>query len=252
MKTFFAFWLGGWFTWGAIAGAAIAVGGSLLTKPKAPGAAQYTPIDVQAEQKKAIQGNLDNQSSIEQLLGRGNAFNQQQAISLQEQAMPGYTQLAGALTNRATTLAEHPYDVPQEVQDNLTRLAAERGISAGTRGQFNDFSLLRDLGVNQLQYGQQALGQAQQISGVLAAIAPKVNPMSPLSFYLTPQQAISSQTNNNTQQQAIAQGGLNTNAAATNAGNADLWGSLSKIAGLYLGGSGGGSGAAAGAGSGLF
>lgn len=149
--------------------------------------------------------------------------------------MPGYTKLSESLTNRATQLADHPYDVPKEVQDNLSRIAAERGISAGTRGQFNDFSLLRDLGVNQLQYGQSAINQAQSLSGTLAAIAPKVNPMSPLSFYVTPGQQAEVTGGNNSNAQATAQGQANANQASKNAQNADLWGSLTQIAGLYAG-----------------
>lgn len=144
--------------------------------------------------------------------------------------MPGYTDLAKSLTSRAKTLADHPYDVPQEVQDNLSRIAAEKGISAGTRGQFNDFSLLRDLGVNQLQYGQTSINQAQSLTQVLSNIAPKVNPMSPLSFYITPAQQAAITGGNNTARQAVTQGQFNADTAAQNAGNADLWGSLAGYA----------------------
>jgi hypothetical protein len=239
MKPFFAFWVGGWFTWGYIGAAAITTVGGYLSRPKAAAAANITPTNLQDEQTKSIQGNLASQSGIEALLGRANSFQQDQATSLQEKAMPGYTDLAKSLTNRAQTLADHPYDVPPEVTKNLERLAAERGISAGTRGQFSDFSLLRDFGVNELQYGQSNLSQAQGITGLLATIAPKVNPMSPLSFYTTPgQQAQVTQTNNG-EAQAIAQGRNNATTAAGNAGSADLWGSLAKLAGLYATTSGG-------------
>jgi hypothetical protein len=224
-------------TWGAIAGAAISVvGGAVNANQAKKGAgkvAQYANPDITDVQKQALDANLSNSGSIENLISQGNKFAGQQATSLQEQVMPGYTNLTKTLTSRAQTLAAHPYDVPQEVQDNLSRIAAEKGISAGTRGQFNDFSLLRDLGVNELQYGQQQISQAQSLTGVLAAIAPKVNPMSPLSFYVTPSQSLSNTTNNAAQNQAIAQGGINAQNAASAAGNADLWGSLGKIAGLY-------------------
>lgn len=224
-------------TWGAIAGAAISVVGGAVSsnqaKKHAGTVAQYDNPNITDVQKQALDANLSNQGSIENLIARGNKFAGGQAASLQEQVMPGYTDLAKTLTSRASTLAAHPYDVPQEVQDNLSRIAAEKGISAGTRGQFNDFSLLRDLGVNELQYGQTAINQAQSLTGTLAAIAPKVNPMSPLSFYVTPAQSLSNTTNNAAQNQAIAQGGINAQNAASAAGNADIWGSLGKIAGLY-------------------
>lgn len=233
-------------SWGAIAAAAIGVVGGAVNankaKQNAGKVAQYDAPSIAGTQTEAINANAGNETSIENLISRGNAFNASQAVSLQNQTMPGYSNLAKSLSSRAQTLADHPYDVPQEVQDNISRIAAEKGISAGTRGQFNDFSLLRDFGVNELQYGAQNISSAQQLTATLAAIAPKVNPMSPLSFYVTPTTALANMTNNSTQAQAIAQGGINAQNAATNSGNADLFGSLSKIAGLYASSKGGGGG----------
>lgn len=230
-----AFWLGGWFTFWALGiGAATTVGTSLLSKKKSAGGVAYNPVDLTSEQTKSVQGNLGNEGGIEALLSRANAFNQSQATSLQEKAMPGYTELAKSLTGQAQKLADNPYSVPADVQANLSRIAAEKGISAGTRGQFNDFSLLRDLGVNELQYGQAALSTSEGIARTLASIAPKVNPMSPLSFYTTPAQAVGTATTNNTYQQEIAQGAANANTAAQNANSADLWGSLLKLSGSFI------------------
>jgi hypothetical protein len=215
-------------SWVAVGAAAVTVVGGAVTannKPKAPQVAGYTPVDLQQQQKDALEGNLASQSSIEKLLAQSNTFQQGQAVSLANQAMPGYSDLAKTLTSRAQGLAEHPYDVPKEVQDNLARIAAERGISAGTRGQFNDFSLLRDFGVNSLQYGASNLSQASQITNLLSSIAPKVNPMSPLSFYVTPEQNAANTTQNNQTQQGIAQSANNANAAAQNA-NTATWNNL--------------------------
>lgn len=243
MKPLFAFWIGGWFTWGAIGGAVVTGVGSYLGRPKAPKTAELQPVDLQEEQKKAVAGNLANEGSIEALIARGNAFSADQALGIAEKTMPGFGDLSKSLTSRAQSLADNPYDVPEEVTKNLERIAAEKGISAGTRGEFNDFSLLRDLGVNQLEYGRSNINQAQQITGLLSSIAPKVNPMSPLSFYVTPAQTAQTTANNRNQKQEIAQGANNAEASATNAGNADLWGSLTKLAGLYMGGKGTGGGA---------
>jgi hypothetical protein len=226
-------------SWAAIASAAVSVVGGAISsnqaKKNAGHVAQYDAPSLSGIQSDTMQSNLASEKSIEQLIAQSNSFSADQALSTQNKLMPGYQDLASSLSNRAKTLADHPYDVPQEVQDNISRIAAEKGISAGTRGQFNDFSLLRDFGVSELQYGQQAISQSQQLAGTLAAIAPKVNPMSPLSFYVTPQLAYANATNNSAQAQAIAQGAINAQNAATNAGNADLFGSLSKIAGLYAG-----------------
>lgn len=216
-------------TWGAIGGTAISViGGAVASKKAKKKAGETVPfeeVDLQQEQRDALAGNLASQGSIEDLLARSNQFQQGQALSLAEQAMPGYGALSRTLTDRATMLAENPYDVPKEVEDNLARIAAERGISAGTRGQFNDFSLLRDFGVNQLQYGRENISQASQITNLLSSIAPKVNPMSPLAFYVTPQQNAANTQGNNTTQQGVSQSGANAAAAAGNA-NGSTWGNL--------------------------
>lgn len=223
------------YTWGAIGGVAITVIGGAISnnqaKKKAGNVAQYENVNLQQEQQDAIAGNLASQGSIEELLTRSNTFQQGQALSLAEQAMPGYGALSQSLTQRAQSMADNPYDVPVEVTKNLERLAAERGISAGTRGQFNDFSLLRDFGVNSLQYGQANIQGAQSITSLLSSIAPKVNPMSPLAFYVTPQQNAGNTTANNRENQAIAQSGINAQNAASRQASTDLWSNLAQLAG---------------------
>lgn len=213
-------------SWVAVASTAITVGGQLL-KPKAKAGALAAPIDLNAEAKKSIAGNTSNEGDIESLLSRANTFNQDQNISLLEKAMPGYGALSKSLTSTAQTELADPYGLPKGVQDNISRLAAERGISAGTKGEFNDFSLLRDFGVNSLQYGQARIGQAQSITQLLGSLAPKVNPLSPMSFYVTPGQQAQVAAGNQSQQQAAN----NAGAAADNFNNAQTWDSIIKSAG---------------------
>jgi hypothetical protein len=217
--------------WAAVAGAVVSAGTAIYSASKnkkvAPG--QAPQIDPQAVQDQTIQGNIKNQADIEKLTASTNSFDQSQAISLMNQAMPGYSSLAGKLTSRASDLASNPYSVPADVQQNLSRLAAEKGVSTGRSGQAGQFSLLRDLGVNELQYGQSNLNQASGLTSLLSSIAPKVNPMSPMSMYLSPAQALG-QANENADR---AQGGLNAAAAAQNANaqtNANMWGQIGGAA----------------------
>jgi hypothetical protein len=216
--------------WGALIGG---VAGGFFGGSKAQAPAMAPPVDLQAEQAKAIAGNTANESSIEALLGRANTFQQEQASSLLEKAMPGYGALSKSLTATAQSELADPYGLPKDVQDNIAQLAAERGISAGTKGEFNDFSLLRDFGINSLQYGQSRINSAQGITGLLASIAPKVNPLSPMSMFVTPGQ----QQQNAQQQQSATQAGLNADAAAANFNDANSWDSITKAAG-FLGSSG--------------
>ena len=211
--------------WGTAIGAVL---GGVFGGKKAKAAPTAAPLDLNEEAKKAIKGNIENEDDIEALLARANSFNQDQNISLMEKAMPGYGKLSQQLTSTAGDLLTDPYSLPQDVEQNIQRLAAERGISAGTKGEFNDFSLLRDFGINSLDYGQKRIGQAQGITGLLASIAPKVNPLSPMSFYVTPGQQAQVAAGNQSNQQA----GMNAQTAAENYNNTNSWDSIVKAAGL--------------------
>ena len=199
---------------------------------RASAANRVAPIDLQEEQTKAVDGNLANQAKIESLVSSTNAFNQSQATSMMESAIPGFSALQSKLMATTNDLLTNPYDLPKDVQTNLERLAAERGISAGTRGTFNEFSLLRDLGVNSLQYGQSRISQAGGLASLMASIAPKANVMSPLSFYNTPQQYISNQQMNNANDQAVKQGAINAELAAANYQNAGIANAITGLAGV--------------------
>jgi len=218
-------------TWAAVAVGAGSLIAGVVTAPKAPKAAELKTVDAQAEQQKALAGNLAAQGSIESLVSRSNSFTQDQASSLAEKAMPGYTALSAKFMKQASGMLDNPYAVPQDVQDNLSRMASERGISAGTRGEFQDFSLLRDFGVESLKYGESRINSAQSIMSTVAQLAPRINPMSPMAFYVTPAQQIDATVQNNTGQYNSQQSANNASAAAANA-NASMWGGVvSTVAG---------------------
>ena len=199
---------------------------------RASAANRVQPVDLQEEQTKAIEGNLANQAKIESLVSSTNAFNQSQATSMMESAIPGFTALQGKLMATTNDLLTNPYELPKDVQTNLERLAAERGVSAGTRGTFNEFSLMRDLGVNSLQYGQSRISQAGGLAQLMSSIAPKANVMSPLSFYVTPEQYADNQRRANENDQAVRQGVINANLAAANYQNAGIANAVTGLAGV--------------------
>ena len=231
----------------AVAGSAVYSSSQQASAIKKAAANRVQPVDLQEEQTKAIEGNLANQAKIESLVSSTNTFDQSQANSMMEQAIPGFSALQSKLMSTTNDLLTNPYDLPKDVQTNLERLAAERGVSAGTRGTFNEFSLLRDLGVNSLQYGQSRINQAGGLAGIISSIAPKANVMSPLSFYNTPAQYIQNQQMNNANDQAVRQGAINAELAATNYQNAGIANAITGLAGVAdsvdwnkLGGSKGG------------
>lgn len=222
-------------SWGAIAGAAISVVGGAVasnnSKKKAAPVANGALVDLQDQQAKSISGNLLQQDNIEQLLTRANNYTQGQANSLMNQAIPGYSDFAKALTQRGQEKLANPYDLPPDVTENLNRIAAERGISRGTRGQFNEYSGLRDLGLNMLDYGNQNFQQAIQALTTVTGTAPRVSPMSPMSFYVTPNQNAAVAAGNAQTLQSAA----NAQTAAQNFNNQNLWDSISKGVGIAAG-----------------
>ncbi len=221
-------------SWGAIAGAAISVGGAMLTKKKAPDTAAPATVNLQQQQQNAIGGNLNAEGNIETLLSKANNYTQSQAIDLMNQAVPGYSKFAGNLLQTGADKLAHPYDLPADVQSNLDRISAERGISRGTAGQTNQYSALRDLGVNMLDYGNQNYQQAIQALSAVTGTAPRISPMSPMSFYVTPAQNAQVAAGNASNIQATQQGAYNASAAANNFNNQNLWDSIARGSGQAI------------------
>lgn len=219
--------------WGTVIGGIL---GAFLNKKKAAPVAPFTPtptIDPQAQQRSAISGNIAAEPDLESLLAQSNKFQQGQASDLLEKAVPGYGKLSASITKRGQEASDHPYDLPVEVQQNLERIAAEKGLKVGTSGETRKFSALRDLGVNMLDYGNQNFQKSLSALSTVTGLAPRVSPMSPLSFYLTPGQQLGTAgqnagitSANNAGAQATAQGGNNVNTAAGNWNNQNMWDNL--------------------------
>lgn len=212
-----------------MAGASIgALLNGLFNKKQAPPTIPYTPVDLQEQQGKAVSGDIAALPDINTLLANSNTFQQTQANQLMNSALPGYSQFAQNLLGTSSQLAKNPYGIPQSAIDQLSQYAAENNIAGGTGAAsgFSNSNLLRSLGVNELQYGQNNLNSAMQALSVLTGTAPRVSPMSPLSFMVTPAQQIQNQTYTNTMQQQIAQGGANAQTAAKNWNTQNLWDSM--------------------------
>jgi len=207
-----------------------AAAGSLFGKKTAKPVYQQ-PIDWQQEQSKAIQGNLATLPDAQKLASATNTFNQSESNRLLEQALPGWSKLQSSLMATTQNMLKNPYELDSDTSDYLTRVAAERGISAGTRGQFGDFSLLKDFGITSMQYGQQRINQAQSLTSLLASTAPRVNPMSPISMFVTPQNIAQTTQQQNIANQQVAQSAANNQAAASNYQNQGIWNALGTLAG---------------------
>lgn len=220
-------------SWGIVAGAAItAVGGMVSAKQKKTGKAVYQEkLDWQAEQQKAIEGNLATLPQSEKLSAATNTFNQSESNRLMESALPGWSKLQSSMTSTAQNLMTNPYELDQDTQDYLQKKAAEMGVSSGARGGFEKFNLLKDFGVTSMQYGTQRINQAQSLFSTLASTAPRVNPMSPISMFVTPTQIAQAQQQQNMSNQQVAQSAANASAAQSNYQNQAIWGGAASVAG---------------------
>jgi hypothetical protein len=214
----------------AVVGAGASYGLSSLNKQQAPATIPYQNVNPTTVQNNAISGDIASLSSANSLAGSTTTTQAQQALAARNISQPGYSTLAGDLTQQATNLAANPSQVPQSVVDQLSQYAAENNIGEGTGNAsgFSQNNLVRSLGLNALQYQTQNLASATSALSTLSGTAPNVSPVSPLSFLLTPSQALQTATTNATNNQQIAQGGANAAAAAANANSNNLFDSLTS------------------------
>jgi hypothetical protein len=176
-----------------------------------------------------------NMGILQGVSGSINSFNQTEATRLAEQATPGLSALNARLMSEANAALDSQNKLPQDVINQISQFAAERGISRGTAGQFEDLSLVRDFGLNLTSWRQSQQQQAASLSGQAVANSPRVNPMSPLQLAISPSQLLESQTQYNAGIEASNQAYLNTVANTQNY-NANLaMQAILQIAGLNAG-----------------
>lgn len=146
--------------------------------------------DVTASQKKTIAGNQANLSGIQDLVSQTNQFQQAQALSLREQALPGFSALQSNLSSAASSLTGgNVFDLPDDLKAVLAQQAAERGVRGGTGGsQFDDFSSIRNFGEKAIDIGFRKLGLGANLLTNLVSNAPNINPLSASSFFIDPTQ----------------------------------------------------------------
>jgi hypothetical protein len=217
-----------------VAAAAIQAGGSILGsilgRQKAPKQAEYKPVDPNAVAKQTIAGNLQNFDAASELAGKTNEFDQSQATSLLEQAMPGFSAMQKKMMSMVDEDLASQNSLPQDVKDQIARFAAEKGVSRGTSGGFNGFNLVKDFGFNLLDWRNAARARAMNTLSTVYGMTPRVNPMSPMAMMVDPNTAINVQGQNNQMAYNVQQAGYNAQAAASNYNRMLLAGTVSNMA----------------------
>lgn len=205
------------------------IAGALINKQKAPPTATYKPVNVQEEQGKAIAGNLANFDNAATLSSKANDFNQTEATRLLEQALPGFSAIRGKLMAEVNRDLEGGNNLPRELSDNLSRIAAEKGITRGTSGGFQSFNLLKDFGFNLVDWKNASRARALNTLSTVYGMAPRVNVMSPMASMVDPNTAVSVAGQNNQMQFNSDQAALNAQTAASNFNRSRLAGIVQSV-----------------------
>lgn len=133
--------------------------------PKVP---DFEPIDVQAQQKKAISGNAAALPQLQQLGSRINTFNQNEINRMLEMAMPGYSKLRDKTTSNIMDWSSGK--LPQDVSDEVARNAATRALYGGYGGTGMGRNLTaRDLGLTSLDLMTKGFDAATRWMGMSKA-----------------------------------------------------------------------------------
>jgi hypothetical protein len=224
-------------SWVAVGVTAVgAIGSYAAGRQKAPAAATYQPVDVAAESAKAIAANQANFGEASALAAKTNRFNLSQETALLEKAMPGFSALQGKLLAKVNSDLNSDTSLPSDVQSKIAQFAAEKGIHRGTSGNFNGFSLVKDFGFNLVDYQNASRARALSTLSSVFKMAPRVNPMSPMSMFVTPDKAIDVAGKNHGLQYSAEQANYNEQAEAGNANRQLAAGTISNVAGAFAGG----------------
>jgi hypothetical protein len=218
----------------ALIAAGIGVGANILgsifgsSKKKAPRMA--APVDFSKAWGEAQSSNWKNMLSYKGLASETNKFNQSEALGMMETALPGIgqvrKQMLGAVQEDLTTKG-----LPKSISQNLSRKAAEMGLSRGTSGQHEQFNLLRDFGFNLVDWERARRTRAINTLGAIMQITPRPNPMSPSSMFAGGANSLTAAEKNRSAQQSY----YNAEAAAENANRQSRANMISGIFGAVGG-----------------
>lgn len=210
-----------------------------------PRIAKYKPVDLQLQQKKAVEGNITNFPGIESL---GNLYSDAELKQL-EKILPGYGASLSAGKAATDTLFGNVQsylhgEIPQDVQDQVQRSAAYQALQGGYAGSGMASALTaRDLGLTSLglqQTGANMLGQGANTMSTWDTLARR-NTLDPGSMLINPQLQTQVATSNAIASQQQRQNQFNVDAAPDPVAKG-IFDSTMSVIGMVLSAYGGGGG----------
>jgi len=159
---------------------------TLFGKQETAGVVEFEELerlDVGEAAKEGLKFQEENIEQAQRIARTADVEAQQRSFDLLEQALPGFSDFQAQLGDVFSEIAVSPFELPSSVESLIRQQAAERGIRGGFAGsEFGDFDVVRNLGMEALQLGNQRIGQAQSLFQTLVGTAPTVNPTSALSL----------------------------------------------------------------------
>lgn len=151
---------------------ASALAAALKKKPSVP---VFKKVDIGAEQETGVREMEELLPSLAAFAEQFNQFSSEQMMAQLERMLPGYAQLLAQGTENIQAMMRG--EVPDDVQDQLERQAAERGVTLGYGGGsgFGQNQFLRNFGLTSLQLTQQGLNSAMNWMNQAASRAPVFN-----------------------------------------------------------------------------
>lgn len=134
----------------------------------------WEDVNVQAEQRRAIEGNEAVLPQLESTARRVNTFNQGEIQRMLELAMPGYSKLRDQGTKVVSDLTAGR--IPQDVRDAIGRNTAGRSLYGGFGGTSMSRNLTaRDLGLTSLDLMTKGLDSATRWISMSRSLAPTMD-----------------------------------------------------------------------------
>lgn len=198
-----------------------AIGGAILGRKKAPQMAAAPQVNIGEAQADAINANSQNFGAAAALSSRANNFAQGEAERMLERSIPGFSALRKQLLDSVDADLKSK-GLDPDVQAQMQRFAAEKGITRGTRGGFNQFSLVKDFGFNLTDWNNAKRARALNTLSTVFGMAPRVNPTSPMAMFVDTNTAINTKRDNAMAAYNVQQAGFNAQADASNY-NRSLW-----------------------------
>lgn len=147
-----------------------------------PQMASYSAADTTSATSDVLDAFTQNLSKISATTSEASKVATTQALDVLEQTIPGYKNLMLSLSNNAQEDLNNRYTMPADMQDQIKKLAAENGISRGTAGGFNKMSLVKDFGINLIDYSNAVTNRANATLQQMQSLAPTGTVMSPFAF----------------------------------------------------------------------